>query len=126
MSVQAAVRCTTKIHFSIRDTQSIWVLNVIIARIDGRVKKKMESRVYLRSEFSSSFFCSHVHYHHTGIYLKKKTHIYTFHKDLFTMQVLFYDNLTLNVSGIPMDQNKQQQSKFIHFLEPDFITSNTS
>lgn len=42
------------------------------------------------------------------------------------MQVLFYDNLTLNVSGIPMDQNKQQQSKFIHFLEPDFITSNTS
>lgn len=40
------------------------------------------------------------------------------------MQVLFYDNLTLNVSGIPMDQNKQQQSKFIHFLEPDFITSN--
>lgn len=42
------------------------------------------------------------------------------------MQVLFYDNLTLNVSGIPMDQNKQQQSKFIHFLEPGFITSNTS
>lgn len=42
------------------------------------------------------------------------------------MQVLFYDNLTLNVSGIPMDQNKQQQSKFTHFLEPDFITSNTS
>lgn len=42
------------------------------------------------------------------------------------MQVLFYDTLTLNVSGIPMDQNKHQQSKFIHFLEPDFITSNTS
>lgn len=41
------------------------------------------------------------------------------------MQVLFYDTLTLN-SGIPMDQNKQQQSKFIHFLEPVFITSNTS
>lgn len=60
------------------------------------------------------------------LFKKKKTHIYTFHKDSFTMQVLFYDNLTLNVSGIPMDQNKQQQRKFIHFLEPVFITSNTS
>lgn len=94
---------TFSIHGTLRFTAC--VLNAIIARNDGRVKRKWNHMDNFEVNFPLPFLFVRTCFIITIPVFKKKPHKYTFSKE---GKLFFYDNLTLNVGGIQIDQNKQQ------------------